>query len=515
MTPGGALEHYNAAADLLDRNLAADRGERVAIIDRDGAHTYAALGRRVERFAGVLAANGVQMEQRVMLALHDTLDFPTCFLGAIKAGAVPVPVNVLLTSADYAYLLADSRARLLVVQEALLPMFLPVLEAAPFLRKVIVAGEAGQGFERLEDALAAADPAPATAPTRPDDAAFWLYTSGTTGRPKGAVHSQSDLRATALHYALPILDIGADDIVFSVAKLFFAYGLGNALTFPMWVGATAVYMAERPNAAAVRAVCDAHRPTLFFAVPTIYSMMLNNGELPAPEGLRLRRCVSAGEALPENVFSRWRAETGLEILDAVGSTEMLHMFLSNRPGEARPGSSGMPLDGYEVALLDEAGSPVADGELGELFVSGPTAAVGYWNQRAKTLDTFRGRWTKTGDKYYRDAEGYYVYCGRSDDLMKVGGLYVSPMEVENTLLGHERIAECAVVPARDGNDLVKPKAFVVLADGGQGDAALEAEVIEYARARLADYKRPRWVAFIDELPKTATGKIQRYKLSGP
>ena len=301
-------------------------------------------------------------------------------------------------------------------------------------------------------------------------------------------------------------------MVFSAAKLFFAYGLGNALTFPFWAGATVVLLAERPTAESVCGVIDIHHPTIFFAVPTLYSMMLNQGCLPDRDQLRIRHCVSAGEALPENIQARWKDELGLDILDSIGSTEMLHMFMCNRPDQVRPGSSGKPLDGFELQLLDDTGQTVADGEIGDLYVKGPTAAIGYWNRRAQSIDTFRGVWVRTGDKYFIDADGYYIYCGRSDDLLKVGGIYVSPMEVENTLLGHPLVAEAAVVAGKDSDDLVKPKAYVVLKDRQAPGEDTVNELIEYTRSKLADFKRPRWVEFIDELPKTATGKIQRFKL---
>lgn len=511
--PAYGFELFNAADDLLLHNLAAGRGDAIAVIDRDGCHSYSELVRRVNRFANLLTRHSIGIEQRILLCLHDTIDFHTCFLGAIKAGAVPVPVNTQLGMDDYAYLLDDSRARMLVFSEELRAVFEPLLETNHNLNKVLVSGaSAGRGCERLARAMDGMADSFETAPTRPDDAAFWLYTSGTTGRPKGVIHAQTDLRATADHFASEILDIGEQDLLFSAPKLFFAYGLGNALTFPLSVGATVVLLDERPTAESVTGILNAHRPSLFFSVPTLYSMMLNTGILPEREGLRLRACISAGEALPEAVLNRWREETGLDILDAIGSSEMLHMYMSNRAGEVRPGTSGKPLAGYEVRLLDDNGLPVADGETGDLFVSGPSSATGYWNQRIKNAETFQGRWVRTGDKYYVDADGYYVYCGRSDDLIKVGGIYVSPMQVENALLGHPAVNEVAVVGAADDDQLVKPKAFVVLADDVEPSTQLQQELIDFVRSRLTSYKRPRWIEFVSELPKTATGKIQRFKL---
>ncbi|MCC7411153.1 MAG: benzoate-CoA ligase family protein [Gammaproteobacteria bacterium] len=506
------FDFYNAADDLLQPNLAAGRGAKAAFIDRDGPLSYAELDRRVNRFANALRDRGIGMEARVLLCMLDTVDLPVCFLGAIRAGAVPVPVNTLLNAEDYRYMLADSRARVLVVSEALYRGFATHLGEHPLLEHVLVAGTEGHGHERLADALDGASEVARTAPTRRDDVAFWLYTSGTTGRPKGALHTQADLRATFDLYARPVLGVNADDLHFSAAKLFFAYGLGNGLTFPLAAGATAVLYDGRPTPEAVAQVLDAHRPTLFFGVPTLYAMMLNSGHLPARAGTRLRHCVSAGEALPQAIFEHWRERVGVDILDGIGSTEMLHIFLSNRPGAIRAGTSGKPVPGYELKLLDDAGAPVPEGEIGDLWVQGPSSAIGYWNRRARSAFTFQGPWTRTGDKYRRDADGFYVYCGRSDDMLKVGGIYVSPTEVEHALAAHAAVVEAAVIGAADADELVKPKAFVVLAANCQAGPAIERELIAFVRKRLAEYKRPRWIEFVDELPKTATGKIQRYKL---
>lgn len=511
--PAYDFELFNAADDLLLHNLSAGRGDRIAVIDRDGSHSYSELVRRVNRFANLLTRQGIGIEQRILLCLHDTIDFHVCFLGAIKAGAVPVPVNTLLGVEDYEYLLGDTRARMLVFSEELRAVFEPLLESHSLLNKVLVSGSAaGTGCERLNDAMDGMADSFETAPTRPDDAAFWLYTSGTTGRPKGVIHAQTNLRATADHYAAEILEISENDLIFSAPKLFFAYGLGNALTFPLSVGATVVLQDGRPTAESVVGIINTHRPSLFFSVPTLYSMMLNTGNLPDREGMRLRACISAGEALPEAVLTRWRKEVGLDILDAIGSSEMLHMYMSNRAGEVRPGTTGKPLAGYEVRLLDDKGLPVAEGETGDLYVAGPSSAVGYWSQRSKSAETFQGRWIRTGDKYYVDADGYYVNCGRSDDLIKVGGVYVSPLQVENAMLGHPAVNEVAVVGAGDDDQLVKPKAFVVLADGIEPSTQMQGELVDFVCGQLPPYKRPRWIEFVSELPKTATGKIQRFKL---
>jgi len=507
------IRRYNAADDLLGRNLKAGRGDKTAFIDDNGAYTYGELDARVNRFASALTTDlGLEMEQRILLCLHDSIDFPTAFLGAIKAGVVPIPVNTLLTSADYDYMLSDSRARVLVVSEALLPTLQPILARQPFLKHVIVSGQNGHGHRLLSELLAGAAAEFATAPTTADDVGFWLYTSGSTGAPKGAVHLQGDLIQTYELYAKAILGIREDDKVFSAAKLFFAYGLGNGLTFPLAAGATAVLMAERPTPASVGRRLREHQPTIFYGVPTLYASMLANPELPAKGEVPLRRCTSAGEALPAEIGRRWQQHFGVEIIDGLGSTEMLHIFLSNRPGEVRYGTSGKPVPGYRLRLVDETGAPVAKGDIGELQISGPSAAVAYWNQREKSRTTFLGEWMRSGDKYVEDSDGYFSYCGRSDDMLKVSGIYVSPFDVESALSSHEAVLEVAVVGQADENNLVKPKAYVVLKPGFLPSDALSAALQKHVKEHLAPYKYPRWIEFRDELPKTATGKIQRFKL---
>ena len=364
----------------------------------------------------------------------------------------------------------------------------------------------------LADLLARAPVKLEPAPTIADDVCFWLYTSGSTGQPKAAIHLQSDLVHTAELYALPILGIGEKDVVFSAAKLFFAYGLGNAMTFPLHVGATSVLMAERPTPQSVIKRLLDHRPTIFFGVPTLYAAMLADPGLPGKDKLALRWCVSAGEALPEQISSRWKAHTGVDILDGIGSTEMLHIFLSNRPDALKYGTTGKPVPGYEMRLLGDDGTPVKPGEIGDLYVGGPTSAPMYWNNRAKSLESFHGRWTKTGDKYMVDPDGFYVYQGRSDDMLKVGGIYVSPFEVEGALVTHESVLEAAVVGMADESKLIKPKAYVVLKNGVEPSGALGEALKAHVKAQLAHYKSPRWIEFVAELPKTATGKIQRFKL---
>ena len=503
---------YNAAHDLIERNLAAGRGAKIAYIDDAGATTYAQLAERVDRFASGLTALGLDMEQRVMIAMLDTIDWPVAFLGAIKAGIVPVAVNTLLTTKEYEFMLADSRARALVVSEALLPAFAPLLQRLPFLKHVIVSGAEARGHLAFKDVLAKGQPKLAAAPTTRDDPCFWLYSSGSTGMPKGTVHVHSGMIVTAELYARPILGISEKDIVFSAAKLFFAYGLGNALSFPLAAGATTILMAERPTPAAVFKRLTEKKPTIFYGVPTLYAALLADPNFPRKEALALRICTSAGEALPPQIGKSFKEKTGVEVLDGIGSTEMLHIFLSNRPGDVRPGTTGKPVPGYELKLTDEQGNEVKRGDLGELQIGGPTSANGYWNNREKSRSTFIGTWTRSGDKYSQDADGYYVYGGRSDDMLKVSGIYVSPAEVEAALVSHDAVLEAAVVGAEDENRLVKPKAYIVLKAGRNGDEKLQAALQQHVKDRLAPYKYPRWIEFVPELPKTATGKIQRFKL---
>jgi len=506
--------YYNAAHDLVERNLQTGRGGRLAYIDDRTRTTYAELAARVNRAGNALLGLGLAPEQRVLLALHDSIDFPTVFLGAIKAGIVPIAVNTLLTANDYRYILDDSRASALVVSPPLLPAFEQAMTdgGRAHLREIIVAGEAKPPYRRLDTLLSEASDALSPSPTTGDDACFWLYSSGSTGVPKGTVHAHSSMIQTAELYARPVLGIREDDIVFSAAKLFFAYGLGNALSFPLSVGATAILMAERSTPSAVFKRLTEHRATIFYGVPTLFAAMLAAPDFPAREALNLRLCASAGEPLPAEIGRRFCDRTGIDVLDGIGSTEMLHIFLSNRADDVRYGTTGMPVPGYELRIVDEQGHDVADGEQGELLIKGPTAAMTYWNNRPKSRATFMGEWTRSGDKYRRDEAGYYVYCGRNDDMLKVGGIWVSPTEVEAALITHPAVLEAAVVAREDDERLVKPKAFVVLRPGHAASAALGTEIQAHVKQHLAPYKYPRWVEFVAELPKTATGKIQRYKL---
>jgi benzoate-CoA ligase family protein len=503
---------YNMAADLLQRHIAEGRGERTAIIDDDGRHTYRQIAERAAKVAGALRDLGIEPEQRVALCMVDTADFVATFLGAIMLGAVPVPLNTLLTTEDYAYLLRDSRARAVIASDALAGKVVPAMP--PGIELAIAASPLGgySGSRPPWRALVDASvPFPTPAQTTPDDVGFWLYSSGSTGKPKGAMHLHGSPIYTAALYARPILGIAEDDVVFSAAKLFFAYGLGNSLVFPFSVGAAAVLMAERPTPAAVARRLREHAPTIFCGVPTLFAALLADAGF-GKESPRLRVATSAGEALPRHVGERWRERAGTDILDGIGSTEMLHIFLSNRPGAVRYGTTGQPVPGYDLELRSDAGGPAADGEEGSLWVRGPTSSIGYWADRARSLATFHGPWTRTGDRYVRDPDGYWTYCGRADDMLKVGGIWVSPFEVESALAAHEAVLEAAVVGAEDADGLVKPKAFVVLKPGHAGSGELAEELKAFVKGRLAPFKYPRWIEMVTELPKTATGKIQRYKL---
>jgi benzoate-CoA ligase len=505
---------YNAAYDLIERNLSAGRSGKVAFVDGADRYTFGGLAERVNRFGSGLRAMGLGMEQRVLLALTDTIDFPTAFLGAIKAGIIPVAVNTLLTPGDYQYMLADSRARALVVSAHLLQQFAPLIGRMPFLKHVIVSGRNAQGRTAFKDVLARGSSELSPAPTTCDDPCFWLYSSGSTGVPKAAVHVHSSMAVTAELYGKGVLGVTENDVLFSAAKLAFAYGLGNAQTFALAAGATAVLMAERATPASVFKRLAEAKPTIFYAVPTLYGAMLASPEFPKEEFPALRLCVSAGEALPADMGRRWKERTGVDLLEGIGSTEMLHMFISARPGDVRYGATGRPVPGYELRLVDEQGARVGRGEIGELQVCGPTSAAYYWNNREKSRSAFVGGWFRSGDKFRQDEDGYYVYAGRSDDMLRVSGFYVSPAEVEAALVSHEAVLEAAVVGHEDDNRLIKPKAFVVLKQGQSPSETLKATMQQHIKDRLAPYKYPRWIEFVNELPKTATGKIQRFKLRG-
>ena len=506
---------YNAAVDLVDRNVVEGRGARTACIDPHRSLTYAELAERSDRWAAALMRLGVPREQRVAMIALDTVDFPVAFWGAIKAGIVVVPLNTLLGADQWRYMIEDSRAVAVVISAELLDRARPMLEDLRQTRSlsvVVLGASAPPGTLDFEALLAASTPG-TTARTHADEPAFWLYTSGSTGTPKAARHVHASPAHTARLYGQGILGIGPDDVIFSAAKLFFAYGLGNAMSFPFSVGATAVLLPDRPTPDAVLATLRTYQPSVFCAVPTLYAGLLAHPSLgPGAGSSRLRLCVSAGEALPEDIGRRWRATVGHDILDGIGSTEMLHMFVSNRPGDVRLGSSGRPVPGYKARVVDERGEDAKPGEIGELLISGPTAAEGYWNQRERSRRTFVGEWTVTGDKYRVDDDGYYHYCGRADDMFKVSGQWVSPFEVESALVTHPAVLEAAVVGKVDDDGLIKPKAFIVLKPGCTADARLFDELREGVKASAGPWKYPRWIDVLAELPKTATGKIQRFKL---
>ena len=498
---------YNAAHDLLRRN--ATRSDKVAFIDAStGAHlTFGQLEEQAHRFASALRQKGFAPETRVMVAMLDTLEWPVVFLGCILAGVVPIAANTLLTTKDFDFMLRDSRAHALFVSKPLLPTFETLVGSISTLRHMFVAGDSGEHSVAQLVASGSADME--VAGTCSDDVCFWLYSSGSTGAPKGTVHLHSHLVQTAELYGRAILGIRENDLVFSAAKLFFAYGLGNALTFPLSVGASTVLLPSRPTPADVFRILKEYQPSIFYGVPTLYAAMLADASRPKKNEIALRVCASAGEALPADIGERWTREYGCEILDGIGSTEMLHIFLSNRPGKVRYGTTGQQVPGYELRIVGDDGHDCGPGEIGELQISGPSAAIMYWNNRAKTKATFAGEWTRSGDKYTRDADGYYTYGGRSDDMLKVGGIYVSPFEVEACLMTHASVLEAAVIGVADHDGLTKPKAYVVLKPGQQASAE---ELQGHVKAKLAPYKYPRWIAFVPELPKTATGKIQRFKL---
>ncbi len=504
-------DDFNYAEYLFELNRG--RAQKTAYIDDQGTLSFGDLEQQSRKLAQALLDSGMRREERVLLLMHDCNDWPVAFLGAIYAGIVPVAVNTLLTADDYHYMLRHSRARSVLVSNALLAPLRAAIQAGGLeIETVLVAAgdDALQAAEQdFQSFVQAADALPQAAPTCADDIAFWLYSSGSTGKPKGTVHSHANPYWTSKLYGEGVLAISEQDICFSAAKLFFAYGLGNALTFPLSVGATSVLFAGRPTPEAIYQRLLAHQPTLFFGAPTGYVAMLAAAEIPPADELALRLAVSAGEALPADLAQRFTRQFGIDVIDGIGSTEMLHIYISNRAGAVRYGSSGSPVPGYDIELRGDDGAAVADGEIGDLYVRGPSAALMYWNNRAKTLDTFQGEWTRSGDKYVRNEDGSYTCSGRTDDMLRVSGMYVSPFEVEATLAQHPAVLESAVIGKIDDEGLVKSKAFVVLGDGQQASAD---ELKAFVKERLAAYKYPRFIEFVDELPKTATGKIQRFRL---
>ena len=514
---------FNAADYFLDRNIRQGRGHKIAIYTEKRNYTYNEIQEMANKTGNAFRDLGMRIDDRIMLLLLDEPQFYAAFWGAIKIGAIPIPINTMLTPDDYQYLLNDSRAKTLVVSAELLPLVNDIKGDLLYLRDMIVFTE-DKAQIPFKQKLKNASPLLKMEFTTKDDVGFWLYSSGSTGPPKGAVHCQYSPVVASENFAKRVLELTEDDICFSAARLFFAYGIGNGMFFPMSVGAAAVLNRSRPTPESVFRHLERFRPTVFFGVPTLYGQMLEykerqdkeKGAKSNPNGdhelSSVRICVSAGEALPEHIYYRWKERFGVDILDGIGSTEMLHVFVSNRPGDIKPGSTGKPVPGYELKIVEEDGQEVPQGEIGTLLVKGKSAAQQYWRKLEKTRMTMKGEWLNTGDKYYMDEEGYYWCAGRGDDMLKVGGIWVSPLEVENCLNKHPAVLECAVVGHADPKNLIKPKAYVVLKDGHKGSEELIEELKKWALDRLAKFKYPRWVEIVPELPKIATGKIQRFKL---
>ena len=510
-----ALRDYNPAVDFVDRNVTDGRGDKTACIDPARNLTYGELRDEAARIGPLLARLGIEPEQRIAVVLLDTVDFPVLFWGAIRAGIIPVLLNTRLTADQYRYLLEDSRAKAVFVSTALLPVVQEAAKDLPTLKSIIVVGGGPDSLPRLNMLLAAENEGSAPARTCADEVAYWIYSSGTTGSPKGVMHVHSAPMAMARAAGQDRIGIREDDVVFSAAKLFFSYGLGNAIFCPMSVGATSIFYPERPTPQTVFETLHGYQPTMFYGVPTLYAAMLADPECTPENGSsRLRLCFSAGEPLPAHIGAAWRQRFGLDIVNGVGSTEMGHLYITNVPGSVEYGTAGVPVKDYGLKLVDENGREVADNEIGELLVRGQSAAAGYWNQREKTRRTFLGEWTRSGDKYLRRSDGVYIYCGRTDDMFKVSAIWVSPFEVEAALVAHPSVLEAAVVPAEDANGLVKPKAFIVLKEprDSSSSRALNEELKVHVKKTVGPWKYPRWIEFVDSLPKTATGKIQRFML---
>jgi benzoate-CoA ligase family protein len=509
--------HFNVARHFLDEP-AGRHPERVAIAGEPREFTYGELAALSNRVGNALLAQGVARGDRVLILLPDSAEFIAAFFGAAKIGAVAVPVNPFARAADYLHYIENSEPCAAIVHSEALLEFLPASSERPQMTIVLVGEEdaatGGLRCAKWSEWTGSASERLVAAETSAHDSAFVLYTSGSGGKPKAAVHRHADMMVTSQSYAHGVLGLREDDMTFSVSKLFFAYGLGNGMYFPLSAGAKTVLNPDRTKVESVIELVAKYRPTVFFAVPSFYAAVLRAAEEKSHQVdfSTVRKCVSAGETLPAEIFERWKRRFGIEILDGIGSTEMLHVFISSRPGECKPGSCGLPVAGYEVKIVDDAGEPLSDGEIGNLWVRGASAFERYWKLPDLTARTKRGDWVVTGDKFVRDSNGYFHYCGRADDMLKVAGMWVSPMEVENALLGHPLVAECAVVGETDARGLTYSVAHVVLRAESEGSDELAAEICEHVKARLVSYKVPREVRFCTELAKTATGKIQRFKL---
>jgi benzoate-CoA ligase family protein len=509
-------EPFNAAAFFVDRHVVEGRAGRTAFRCAGRAVTYGELADCAAHAAGALGEAGLEAEQRALLVLNDALPFAATFWGAARLGAVAVPVNPLMSAEEYAFLLEDSRARVVVVERDVAPRLMAAAARSPWLRAVLVVGGTVPGAVDLDDALARAKPCREPAPTSVEDIVYWGYTSGSTGAPKAAVHSHGDFLAAADLVGVGVFDLGPDDLVFSASKLYFAFGLGNSLYFPGRVGAASVLAPQRITAERALEVITAERPSVFFAVPTLYARMLEVADAERRHDLSsLRFAVSSGEALPPAVFDAWADRFGVELVEVVGSTEALHDFIANRPGQARRGSAGRVVTGFETRLVDDDGVPVPDGVAGHLLVKGPTTAPYYWKRRERTRATMLGEWLRTGDMFRRDAEGWFYFEGRSDDMLKVAGQWVSPAEVEAHLTAHAAVLEAGVVGDRDGGGLTRPRACVVLKAGVTGSPALAEELRAFVRGRAAGFKVPAVIEFVSDLPRTVTGKVQRFRLRRP